>query len=62
MSKYSGTSMEGYIDTMLDKHILNPKELFSFNISEKEAREFCHEHKRKFFGKKWEDKKIIISI
>ena len=46
----------------LSRHITEPKELFSFEITAEDAREYCKVIGMKFFGKKWKDKKVIISI
>ena len=50
------------IDTVLSRHVTDPQELFSFTIGKEEAAAYCHSIGMKFFGKKWADKKVIISI
>ena len=43
-------------------HILNPKELLRFTITREIAAAYYKEIGLKFFGKKWHDKTVIISI
>ena len=50
------------IDSVLNRHITNPQTLFTFTISNQEAREYCQSIGMKFFAKKWQDKTVIISI
>ena len=50
------------IDSVLNRHITNPQPLFTFTITEQEAREYCQSIGTKFFAKKWQDKTVIISI
>lgn len=50
------------IDSVLNRHITNPQTLFTFTITEQEAREYCQSIGMKFFAKKWQDKTIIVSI
>ena len=50
------------IDCALTDHILNPKELLRFTITREMAAAYCKENGLKFFGKKWHDKTVIISI
>lgn len=50
------------IDCALTDHILNPKELLRFTITREMAAAYCKEIGLKFFGKKWHDKTVIISI
>ncbi len=50
------------IDSVLDHHITNPRTLFTFTITEQEAKEYCRSIGMKFFAKKWQDKTVIISI
>ena len=50
------------IDCALTDHILNPKELLRFTITREMAAAYCKEIGLKFFGKKWHDKIVIISI
>ena len=50
------------IDSVLNRHITNPQPLFTFTITEQEAREYCQSIGMKFFAKKWQDKTVIISI
>lgn len=53
---------DGEIDTQLSRHITNPQPLLTFTITREEARDYCQEIGLKFFGKKWRDKTIIVSI
>lgn len=53
---------DGKIDTQLSRHITDPQPLLTFAITREEARDYCQEIGLKFFGKKWRDKTIIISI
>lgn len=50
------------IDTMLSRHITNPRTLFSFTVTAAEAAEYCKSIGMKFFKKKWQDKTVIVSI
>ena len=50
------------IDSVLDHHITNPRTLFTFTITEQEAKEYCRSIGMRFFAKKWQDKTVIISI
>ena len=50
------------IDSMLSKHITNPQTLLTFTITKAEAEEYCHSIGMKFFGKKWRNKTVIVSI
>ena len=50
------------IDSVLNRHITNPQTLFTFTITEQEAREYCQSIGMKFFAKKWQDKTVLISI
>ena len=60
--KYEGLPEEAYLDLKLNNHILEPKELFSFMVTQKEAEDYSKRIGRRFFHWKWTDKKIIISI
>ena len=53
---------DGKIDTQLSRHITDPQPLLTFAITREEARDYCQEIGLKFFGKKWRDKTIIVSI
>ena len=53
---------DGKIDTQLSRHITDPQPLLTFAITRGEARDYCQEIGLKFFGKKWRDKTIIVSI
>lgn len=53
---------DGKIDTQLSRHIMDPQPLLTFTITREEARDYCQEIGLKFFGKKWRDKTIIVSI
>lgn len=50
------------IDCALTDHILNPRELLRFTVTREMAAAYCKEIGLKFFGKKWHDKTVIISI
>ena len=50
------------IDSVLNRHITNPQALFTFTVTEQEARGYCQSIGMKFFAKKWQDKTVIISI
>lgn len=50
------------IDCALTDHILNPRELLRFTVTREMAATYCKEIGLKFFGKKWHDKTVIISI
>lgn len=52
----------GRIDTGLSKHILDPQEIFSFQVTQADAKAYCEKIGMRFFAKKWENKKVIISI
>ena len=62
LQTYRAEQQEVPIDTVLSKHVTDPQELFSFTISKEEAAAYCHSIGMKFFGKKWVDKTVIISI
>lgn len=53
---------EGKIDTLLSRHITDPQPLLTFTITREDAKAYCEEIGLKFFGKKWHDKTIIVSI
>lgn len=50
------------VGTVLSPHITNPQELFRFTITEADAAAYCKSIGMKFFGKKWQDKTVIVSI
>ena len=52
----------GNMDTILDRHITDPQPLFTITITKEEAQAYCRSIGMKFFGKKWQDKTVIISI
>lgn len=53
---------EGQIDTLLSRHITDPQPLLTFTITREDAKAYCEEIGLKFFGKKWHDKTVIVSI
>ena len=50
------------IDTVLSRHITDPQTILSIQVTREEAEAYCHSIGMKFFGKKWRDKTILISI
>ena len=50
------------VDTILSRHITDPKMILSIKITREEAEAYCHSIGVKFFGKKWRDKTILISV
>ena len=50
------------VGAVLSPHITNPQELFRFTITEADAAAYCKSIGMKFFGKKWQDKTVIVSI
>ena len=50
------------VDTILSRHITDPQTILSIKITQEEAETYCHSIGMKFFGKKWRDKTILISI
>lgn len=44
------------------ENAIEPKEVLSFTISGDDAKAYCHSIGMKFFGKKWHDKLVVISI
>lgn len=52
----------GNMDTILDRHSTDPQPLFTITITKEEAQAYCRSIGMKFFGKKWQDKTVIISI
>ena len=52
----------GKYDTRLNPSISDPKEIFSFTVTEADARAYCERIGIRFFAKRWQDKQVIISI
>ena len=50
------------VDTILSRHITDPQTILSIQVTREEAETYCHSIGMKFFGKKWRDKTILISI
>ena len=50
------------IDTVLSRHITDPQTILSIQVTREEAEAYCHSIGMKFFGKKWRDKAILISV
>ena len=50
------------VDTILSRHIIDPQTILSIQVTREEAETYCHSIGMKFFGKKWRDKTILISI
>lgn len=50
------------IDTVLSQHITDPQTILSIQVTREEAEAYCHSIGMKFFGKKWRDKTILISV
>lgn len=50
------------VDTILSRHITDPQTIFSIQVTREEAETYCHSIGMKFFGKKWRDKTILISV
>lgn len=50
------------IDTVLSRHITDPQTILSIQVTREEAEAYCHSIGMKFFGKKWRDKTILISV
>lgn len=50
------------VDTILSRHITDPKTILSIKITREEAEAYCHFIGMKFFGKKWRNKTILISV
>ena len=50
------------IDTVLSRHITDPQTILSIQVAREEAEAYCHSIGMKFFGKKWRDKTILISV
>ena len=44
-----------------ENHI-DPQTILSIQVTREEAETYCHSIGMKFFGKKWRDKTILISI
>lgn len=51
-----------YVEKPLSNHIKNPQTVDQFTITRDEAKRYCDSIGLKFFGKKWHDKVVIISI
>lgn len=60
--RQNSADSEGQIDTLLSRHITDPQPLLTFSITREDAKAYCQEIGLKFFGKKWHDKTIIVSI
>lgn len=50
------------VDSILGRHITDPQTLLSFTVTKADAEAYCHSIGMKFFGKKWRDKTVIVSI
>ena len=50
------------INPVLSRYTTDPKAVLTFTITKEEAKEYCHSIGLKFFGKKWQDKTVIVSI
>ena len=51
-----------HIDTVLSRHITDPQTILSIQVTREEAEAYCRSIGMKFFGKKWRDKTILISV
>ena len=49
-------------DTLLERYVSQPKELFTFQITAREAKAYCQSIGMRFFEAKWHDKTVIVSI
>ena len=50
------------VDTILSRHITDPQTILSIQVTREEAETYCHSIGMKFFGKKWRDKTVLISV
>ena len=50
------------VDTILSRHIIDPQTILSIQVTREEAETYCHSIGMKFFGKKWRDKTVLISV
>ena len=60
--QYHEQKSGGKYDTRLHPSISDPKEIFSFTVTEADARAYCERIGIRFFAKRWQDKQVIISI
>ena len=51
-----------FVDTILSRHITDPQTILSIQVTREEAETYCHSIGMKFFGKKWRDKTVLISV
>lgn len=49
-------------DALLERYVLQPKELFTFQITAQEAKDYCQSIGMRFLEAKWHDKTVIVSI
>lgn len=50
------------VDTILSRHITDSQTILSIQVTREEAKTYCHSIGMKFFGKKWRDKTVLISV
>ena len=50
------------VDTILSRHITDPQTILSIQVTREEAKTYCYSIGMKFFGKKWRDKTVLISV
>ena len=60
--QYHEKKSGGKYDTRLHPSISDPKEIFSFTVTEADAQSYCERIGIRFFAKRWQDKQVIISI
>ena len=60
--QYHERKSGGVYNAGLSSSITDPKEIFSFDVTEADARAYCEQIGVRFFAPKWQDKHVVISI